>query len=196
MENKPTYHDLLKLFFGVRGEDFSLPNMDQKKLEKIQKYLKHLSFREEKEISSIIERLYGSLPENRFFKEDTVLEEIAVIFSRRKIKIEKLAENIQAWTKKGSLAFDIIAYNTEAAIVINLYSAVDRADIDEFLDDVEHFKSYFQEFKDHALYCAMGMIDIDEESFKYANTKGIYLLRKSTDVIKIINKRAFKPAIW
>lgn len=196
MEDNPSYNDLLKLFFGSAGDDFKLPDINKKKLEKIQKYLKHLSFREEKEITSIIEKLYGALPENRFFKEDTVLEEIAYIFSRRRIRIEKLAENIQAWTKKGSLAFDIIAYNRQQAIVFNLYSKVTIADIDELCEDLNHFKIYFDEFKEHTIIGAMGMLEIDEEAFKYAHSKGLYLLKKTGEVIKVINKRNFKPANW
>ncbi|MBI2419919.1 MAG: hypothetical protein HYV28_18805 [Ignavibacteriales bacterium] len=196
MDENPTYHNLLKLFFGSTGDDFKLPDISKNKLEKVQQYLKHLSFREEKEITTIIEKLYGTLPENRFFKEDTVLEEIAYIFSRRRVRIEKLAENIQAWTKKGSLAFDIIAYNRQQAIVINLYSKVTIADIDEYCDDLNQFKVYFDEFKEHTILGALGMLEIEEDAFKHAHSKGLYMLRKTGDVIKVINKRNFKPANW
>ena len=148
---KPTYNDLLKLFFRIENKisrdttelKSVLSRLDDKNLKRVQKFIKHVYFQDEKEIFSATDRFYGMLPENRFFKEEIMLAEIADLFSRRRITIDKLAENIQAWSQDEAIDFDILAYGEKAAVVINLYSSVEMDEIDEFLEDLNLFKTFF-----------------------------------------------------
>jgi hypothetical protein len=196
MDKKLSYHDLLKLFFGQESGEFQLPEQDQKKLANIRGYLKELALKEDKRIYSLIEWLYGSLPENRFFQEDAIMEEIAELFARRNFPVKKIVENIQVMTQNGPINFDVMAYNETAAVVINLFSTVDSTDIDEFATALVQFKLHFPEFSGLKIYGALGVIEILPEKFRQANAKGLYVLRKTGDSIKILNRKNFRATSW
>lgn len=196
MDNNLSYHELLKLFFGQESGNFRMPDFEQKKLEEIQKYLKELTLKEDKRIYSLIEWLYGALPENRFFQEDTILEEIAEIFAKRNFPVKKIVENLQVITTTGNISFDVMAYNETTGLVINLFSTVDANDISEFADSMAHFKSNFPEFGGLVLHGALGVVEIQPENFKLAHGRGLFVLKKSGDTIKILNRKNFRPASW
>ena len=201
---KPTYSEILRLFFKVPEPDnsepketrFVLPQISEKKLKRTQKFLKHFYYQDEKEIYSATDKFYGTLPENRFFKEDIMLAEISDLFAMRKIKIDKLAENIQAWSNEEAIDFDLLAYGEKAAVVVNLYSAIEMTEIDEFVDDLVKFKSFFKEYTDHKVVGAVGVLDISDENLKYAFSKGLYVMRKSSDFVTILNRKNFRPTTW
>jgi len=201
---KPTNQDILRLFFKIPGPDkdapretrFELPAISEKKIKRVQKFLKHFHYQDEKEVFSATDKLYGALPENRFFKEEFMLAEIADLFAQRKLKVDKIAENIQAWRSEELIDFDMLAYGEKHAVVVNLYSTVESGEIDEFVDDLVKFKLFFKEYADHKVVGAIGALDISTENIKYAFSKGLYVMKKTGEFVAILNRKTFKPTTW
>jgi hypothetical protein len=204
MDMKLTNQDILRLFFRIPGPDkdapretrFELPAISDKKLKRVQKFLKHFYYQDEKEVYTATDKLYGALPENRFFKEEFMLAEIADLFVQRKLKVDKVAENIQAWLDDELIDFDMLAYGDKHAVVINLYSTIESNEIDEFVDDLVKFKTFFKEYANHKVVGAIGVLDISAENLKYAFSKGLYVMKKNGEFVTTVNKKTFKPTTW
>ncbi len=199
--NKPTNTDLLSLFFrGVKKhkphQPFHLVAKDESKTGVVQKYLKNEYLREDSEVKGEIARLFNVNISQNFFQDGAIVDEINILFENRNLKYDRLAENLQFSTDVETIEFDLIAYGENSILVINIYAAVDEEDIELFMEDMSLIREAFPEYEKYTINGAIGVLEIDMESIKFANRKGIFIIRKSGNAMVVANRKTFKPRNW
>jgi hypothetical protein len=81
-------------------------------------------------------------------------------------------------------------------IVSEVKSKLSSNDIDEFLEDLSHFKEFFYEYKNMKVIGVITGMRFGEEVKRYAQRCGLYILGPSGEVMKLLNKPDFKPRVW
>ncbi len=94
------------------------------------------------------------------------------------------------------MEIDILAVNGEYAILIEAKSTLKVEDVNDHIDRIVNFKSFFPEYKDRKIIGAVGGISIEEDSDKYAYRQGIFVITESGETVKIINDKKFKSVFW
>ena len=124
--------------------------------------------------------------------ENLVKGNLAQRLNERGIKVEKVITNV----KNKHSEFDIIAINGKETVVVEVKATLDPADVDEFMEDIKHFKSWWPEFQNKKVYGAMAfLIKANRQADRLAQKRGFFVIEAVGDVI-IQNKEGFQPQIF
>ncbi len=199
---KLSYQQLLNLFFFGDEDNFGekklskTPLLKEKHLLKVQKFLANLFYTEQDGLYVVSGRIFGMFPETDFFQERNILPVISELFSKRNIEIDKIAECLRCYYGNELIEYDILAYGSKFAIVINLYASLEMEDIDDLIADLHEFKLHFREFSNLFVTGALAAAEVSPEVAKYAFRNGLYVIVKSGKTIKLMNRKNFKPRVW
>ena len=62
-----------------------------------------------------------------------------------------------------------------------------------FLEDIKRFSRRLSIYKGKTIYGAVAYLRAEEEANKYAERRGLFVIRATGDSASIINKKDFKP---
>ncbi len=131
---------------------------------------------------------------NRWGKlgENLVKGNLAQRLSERGIKVDKVITNV----KNKHSEFDIIAINGRESVVVEVKATLDPSDVDEFQEDMRHFKEWWPEFKRKRVYGAMAfLMRANRLADSMARKRGFFVIEAVGDVV-IQNRKNFKPRVF
>ena len=93
---------------------------------------------------------------------------------------------------------DILLYNSDHVIVLEVKNQLKKDHIDEHLERMQKLQEYpLPATKGKTLLAGIASMIVGEGLDKYAESKGLFVIKPSGDTIKIANNRkTFKPREW
>jgi hypothetical protein len=119
-------------------------------------------------------------------------------FEKFGFSFEELNHNAE-WENKSHnilLEHDAVLENGTQAMIVEVKSRLDKADIDEQIRRMEKVRRYADLKGDiRQFYCAMAALTAPGEVIAYALSNGFYLIMPSGEDVKVI-KPASEPRVW
>ena len=100
-------------------------------------------------------------------------------------------ETIKAFRDTWEL--DIVAINGKEVVLVEVKTTLKVKDIEHFAKKLKVFTTWRPEYKGKKVYGAVAYLRTDENSAKYAEKQGLFVIRATGSSASIINKKDFKP---
>ncbi|MFH0925195.1 MAG: DUF3782 domain-containing protein [bacterium] len=130
------------------------------------------------------------------FVEGLILPATERLFRERGIEVSRVYPRAKSRKFGETMEIDILAVDGEYAVLIEAKSTLRIEHVDEHLERIDKFSTFFPEYADRKLIGAIGGVVIDQEADKYACKKGLFVIVESGDNVKILNDQEFRPKIW
>ena len=152
------------------------------------------------EVGERIDRLakmYGGVSENsKDFAEDFFYRGLCNRDELLGITYEEVGRNMQKRTKKLQGEYDIVLYNGDTIVVIEVKYKLHPNDVQDFHDrKLPNFKILFKEYADKKIVGGVAGLSIPEDSIALAEKLGLIVLCNSGDNVQVANSKDFVPDI-
>ncbi len=170
-----TYENVLELFAAT-----------DKRIEKVNK-----------ELSRKIADLGDTLGR---FAEEQVRADLINKFDNWGIPVHAITNHYVQKDSKHEFVYevDILIYNSQYAIAIEVKNTLKTDHIDEHVDRMKKIQEFpMVGLQGKTLLAGVAGMIVGEGVDKYAENKGLFVLKPSGDTVKIVNnKKTFKPKEW
>ena len=128
------------------------------------------------------------------FVEGLVAPGAVRMFKERGIKVKQTYTRAESQKNGEEMEIDVIAISVKSTLKVE--------DVNEHMDDLSRFREFFPNFADRKLLGAVAGIVIEkatkgqEEADQYAYRKGLFVITKTGETVKILNDEKFKPRLW
>jgi len=174
--------------------------------EKIWKLFKETDLRF-KETESIVQETSRELKEfgKRFdgltskwgrFVEGLLVPAVERLFKERGISVEKVTQRVKINKNGDTMEIDVMVINREYVVLVEAKSTLAVENVNDHLERLARFKTFFPEYADRKVIGAVAGIVIDEEADRYAYKKGLFVIGQSGETVKILNDKKFIPRSW
>jgi len=140
-------------------------------------------------------KMYGGVSENNgavaeeFFKRG--LEKRSSLFG---IEYNQVG-TLQKKTKKLQGQYDIVLYNGDAMVIIEVKYKLHPSDVEDFYHrKLPNFRPLYPEYSDKSLIAAVAGLSIPDDSIELAQKLGFLVLTQSGENITVVNPEGFKLA--
>ncbi|MGA1285534.1 MAG: hypothetical protein ACO34J_15965, partial [Prochlorothrix sp.] len=130
------------------------------------------------------------------FVENFVAPGVVQIFQDWGIQVYKTAQRVKASQGGQHIEIDVLATNGHEIVMVEVKSRLTQRHVRQCLKNLERFKTFFPEYKDHCLYGAIAAIEIDEQVDSFAHKQGLFVIQQAGNNIAISNPPTFKPRTW
>ena len=125
--------------------------------------------------------------------ESLVEGDLVHILQERGIEVEQTARRVKGSHKGKSYEFDIIARNGTEVVAVEVKTTLKPKHIYEFLDKMDSFKTWVEEYAPNTVYGAVAFLQADAGAEQMAENKGLFVIRATGDSAAIVNKADFVP---
>ena len=116
------------------------------------------------------------------------------MFQEKGIEITQTQTNIVSKKNGDTLEIDILLVNSTVAVVVEIKTSAGVKHIKKLRKDLENFKKFFPHYSDCKVYGAIAALRFNEQSDKFANSKGLFVIKATGDnLMKFDNSYDFKP---
>jgi len=95
-----------------------------------------------------------------------------------------------------TLEIDVLVVNQGHVLAVEVKSSLSVEDVKEFVQDLSHFRDFFPEYAQMAIYGAVAGIGIEAGADRYAYSQGLFVLAQSGETVVILNDAQFQPKAW
>lgn len=128
---------------------------------------------------------------------DSLLKgELSKQLSEKGININVTSQKPRRMTKSGIMEeskINILAQSDEKIVAVIVHTDCNKQDVDHFLEVLQDFTRFFKYYKDKTIYGAMAYLNLQKEADKYAEEKGLFVIKATDESFNITNKPGFKP---
>jgi predicted AAA+ superfamily ATPase len=116
------------------------------------------------------------------------------LFQRRGIEVHRLHQRSKAQLDGKNLEVDLILENGSEVVVVEVKRTLGVEDVNDFLDDLEEFLTFFPIFQGYRVYGAVAGLTFTEEADRYAYRKGLFVVQVIGETTaRILNNEPFHP---
>lgn len=116
------------------------------------------------------------------------------LFQKRGLAVHRIHERSEARLNGDIKEIDLILTNDVELVAIEVKTTLGVADINEFLQDLAAFTTYFPVYRNFRIYGAVAAINIAENADRYAYKQGLFVLTLAGDnLVEIRNDDRFRP---
>lgn len=134
------------------------------------------------------------------FAEEQVRADLITKFDKWGIPVHSMANHFIQRDNKNEYAYevDILIYNSKYVIAIEVKNTLKKDHVDEHLERMKKMQKFpLPDTKGKILLSGVAGMIVGEGVDKYAENKGLFVLKPSGDTVKIVNdKKTFKPKEW
>lgn len=134
------------------------------------------------------------------FAEEQVKADVVSKFEKWGIPIHEYGTHFVKKDEKGNFIYevDILIYNTEYVIALEVKSQLKRDHIDAHIERMQKLQEFpLLGTKGKILLAGMASMIVNDELSKYAESKGLFVIKPNGESVKIANnKKTFKPREW
>ncbi|MCD5401104.1 DUF3782 domain-containing protein [candidate division NPL-UPA2 bacterium] len=130
------------------------------------------------------------------FVEGLIAPAAERLFREKGIEINTIYPRVKKRLQGEEMEIDILAVDGEYAVLIEAKSTLRIEDVNNHIERLQKFRSFFPEYSARKVVGAVGGIVIDESADKYAYKKGLYVIAESGNTVKILNDAKFKHHLW
>ena len=134
------------------------------------------------------------------FMEDLVKGDLINLLVDRKIDVVRVYSRVDYYRPDGTQAgeIDLIAINGKEAVAVEIKTKLTVQDVNDFIQVLNSFKKHFpeKEYAERIIYGGVGYLDDEEGARKYAESKGLFVIKApggEAKVSTIVNDKDFKP---
>ena len=121
---------------------------------------------------------------------------LVVLMKSRGIDVHRTSIRVTGDYKGKQYEFDIIANNGTEIVIVEVKSGLNVKKVKEFLEELSHVKIWLHEYKDYKVYGAVAFLKSNEESIKFAERNGLFVIKATGDSSRIINQEDFIARVW
>ncbi|MDH6099197.1 hypothetical protein NWP21_10170 [Anabaenopsis sp. FSS-46] len=161
-----------------------------------ERFLKQQAQATDKQIKQVSQQL-GKLG-NRLgeFVEWQVRPAAVRLFRERGIDVHELHPGLSTQRGGEGLEIDLLVVNDTEAVLVEVKSKPNQADVDKHLQRLEKFKRLMPRYRDvQAMGAVAGMV-VTNEVRDYAYGQGLFVLGLCGDDVVILNEPDFQPRKW
>lgn len=125
--------------------------------------------------------------------ESLVEGDLVNILNQKGIQVHNTNERVKGFRFGRQFEFDIIAENGDEVVVVEVKTTLSTDDVKEFLDELTHFKEVLPRFKDNKVYGAVAYLRVDGNCDRFAEKKGLFVIRATGNSALITNSDYFVP---
>ena len=118
------------------------------------------------------------------------------LLKKQGIKVTETSTNIKGTYNGKAAEFDIIARNGQEVVIVEVKTSLTQADVDYFIKKLKSFKKWKPDYKDKKIYGAITFLKKQQGVDKYAERRGLFVIRAVGSSSSIINKENFKPKVF
>lgn len=116
------------------------------------------------------------------------------LFQNRGLAVHRIHERSEARLNGDTKEIDLILTNDVELVAIEVKTTLSVADINEFVQDLADFTTYFPVYRNFRIYGAVAAINITEKADRYAYKQGLFVLTLTgDDLVEIRNDERFRP---
>ena len=128
--------------------------------------------------------------------EALVAGDLIELLNRRNIDVHHTMTNVTRDRGRRLVEIDILAVNGEEVVAVEVKSTLRVRDVDHFLDMLEHFTELLPEYRDRRVYGAVAWLRAQEWADRYAERRGLYVIRATGSSASITNRDDFMPRVF
>jgi len=183
----PTFSDVWRMFQET-----------DRKFQETERLMKERSLETDKAIKKVsdnIDKLGNRLGE---FVEAMVKPGLVRLFQARGLKVHRTMQNLTCRDDGGQrlAEVDLLVVDTDTAIVVECKSFLGVDDINEHLERMAKFKTYWPEYAAYKLLGAVAAMVLPDSVGRYAWRKGLFVLAQNGEIVEIRNDDRFEPKVW
>ncbi len=156
------------------------------KFQEIHKILKE-SEKKTKKLEELFVGQWGKLVES------LVEGSLVKLFNQRNIMVQQTFQRSRSFKTGKEIEIDIIACNGEEIVAVEVKTVLSEQDVKEFIEKLLVFKKAFPQYVDNKVYGAVAFLRANAHADKYAEKKGLFVIKATGDSAKILNNEKFKP---
>jgi hypothetical protein len=130
------------------------------------------------------------------FVEYIVAPGVKRVFQARGIPIHGISQRAKRELNGKNMEVDILGINDDYALIIEVKSTLNKKDVEDFLEELPHFKAFFPEYANRKVIGAVAGIVMPKEVAKIAYQYGLFTLGQSGEAVAILNDENFIPKVW
>lgn len=134
------------------------------------------------------------------FAEEQVRADLIKKFDNWGIPVHSMANHFVQRDKNNDFAYevDILIYNSKYVVAIEVKNTLRADHVDQHLERMKKMQELpLPDTKGKTLLAGVAGMIVGDGVDKYAESKGLFVLKPSGDTIKIVNNRkTFKPKEW
>jgi len=130
------------------------------------------------------------------FVENMVAPACETIFLKRGIPVHQVSQRVKKRLNGQTLEVDVLVTNENHVLIVEVKSSLGVDDINELIEDLTEFRTFFPEYSQKQLYGAVAGIEIEEGADKYAYRQGLFVLAQAGETVSILNNSTFQPKNW
>ena len=125
--------------------------------------------------------------------ESLVEGELVKLLNKKGIDVDSTSTNMKGEYKDQNWELDIVAINGKEVVLVEVKTTLKVKDIEHFTKKLNIFTTWRPEYKGQKIYGAVAYLRADENSAKYAEKLGLFVIRATGSSSSIINQKDFKP---
>ncbi len=163
-----------------------------RKFQETDKEIKEMTaqFKESKKMVDALTGKWGS------FVEGLLIPAVQRLFQERGIVVNQVFHRAEARKNGKQMEIDILAVNAEYVVLVEAKSTLSVDDVNEHLERLANFKTFFPRYDDCKVIGAVAGIVIEQSADRYAYKKGLFVIAQSGEMVKILNDEQFQPVYW
>ena len=193
----PSFADVWRMFqetdLKFKETDLKFKETDRKFKETDRKFQE--TDKAIKKVSDNIDKLGNRLGE---FVEEMVKPGLVRLFQARGLKVHRTMQNLTCRDDGGQrlAEVDLLVVDTDTAIVVECKSFLSIDDINDHLERMAKFKTYWPEYAPYKLLGAVAAMVLPDSVGRYAYRKGLFVLAQNGEIVEIRNDDRFEPKVW
>ncbi len=146
--------------------------------------------RQLKETGKKIDNLTGKWGK---FVEGFVVPAAEWLFEDWGIEIHEVYQRVRKRQNNRGMEIDILAINSEYAVLIEVKSTLGVGDIEEHIERMGKFREFFPQYGNRKIVGAVAGISIEDGADRFAYKNGLFVIAQSGESVKVLNDRDFQP---
>jgi len=92
--------------------------------------------------------------------------------------------------------YDAIAITADLICLNSTKSTLRSADVDRFVEEIDHFREFFPEYRDRPVVGILASLAVEESVLNYAEKEGFVVLAVGDQLMEVKNRPGFVPKWW
>ncbi len=128
--------------------------------------------------------------------ESLVEGDLVPLLKQRGIEVERTLQRMTGRRNGEHFEIDIVAANGAEVVVVEVKTTLRSEDVTEFLDKLPQFVEWSPEYRERRIYGAVAYLKSDASVTKYAERRGLFVIRATGNSASIVNEPAFEPRVF
>ena len=128
--------------------------------------------------------------------ESLVRGDLIRLLKERRIEVEGTARETEKARNGEHFEIDIIAINGSELVAVEVKTTLRSEGVTHFLGKLERFLEWWPEFQGRRIYGAVAYLQSSDSVVKYAQRRGLFVIRATGSSASIVNPDDFEPRIF